>query len=183
MEVEGVGDAEAVVDMAQDAVTTRFERALEGLEATGASATMRQLVALLAKHGSEEGRMLAEYEHLAHSTNDRAAKYVIDVILQDERLHHHMLVQLATAMAWNTLEGTDMSVPPLGWHMDEKLRAATRRLREFEEMDRRELEALRKRLRPYEETTLWALIVDIMLLDTQKHARILRFLERHARGR
>jgi AcrR family transcriptional regulator len=64
----------------------------------------------------------------------------------------------------------------------EELLAATRRLREYEETDKRELEALRKQLRPFEDTTLWRLIVDMILLDTEKHATILRFLERHARG-
>lgn len=159
-----------------------FEKAIEGLRATGASVTVRALVELLAKHGSEEGRILNEYERLAATTSDPAARYLIDLVLQDERRHHRMLVEVATAMAWDTLGSTETSVPPLGWHLDEDLLDASRRMRRYEEQDRRELQALRKKLRPFEETTVWALIVDLMLLDTQKHAKILKFLERHARS-
>lgn len=161
---------------------TGFERALDGLRATGASTTMRDLVELLARHGSDEGRLLDEYDRLGGRTSDPAARYLIDVIMQDERRHHRMLVEMATAMAWGTLGGVETSVPPLSWHMDEELLAASRRLREQEDLDRHELQTLRKRLRPFEETTLWALIVDLMILDTQKHATILRFLERHSRN-
>lgn len=125
--------------------------------------------------------MLGEYERLSNSASDPAARYLIDLILEDERRHHRMLVELATAMAWDTLSGVDTSVPSLGWHLDEELVTATRTLRENEEKDRRELLALKKMLRPFEETTLWALMVEVILLDTAKHARILKFLEQHAR--
>ena len=158
-----------------------FERALDGLRATGASTTIRTLVELLARHGAEEGRILAEYERAAASMADPAARYLIDLILDDERRHHRMLIELATAMAWGTVDGSATSVPPLGWHVDDGLAEATRTLRRYEEEDRHELETLRKRLRPFEDTTLWGLMVQMMILDTEKHATILKFLEHHAR--
>lgn len=160
---------------------TGFERALEGLRATGASVTMRELVELLAKHGSSEGAVLAEYERVSSSATDPAARYLINFILDDERRHHRMLVEMATAMAWDTLGSIETTVPPFGWHLDEELIAATRALRKYEDVDHRELKALKKRLRPFEETTLWGLMVQLMMLDTEKHATILKFLERHAR--
>ena len=159
-----------------------FERALDGLRATGASVTIRDLVELLARHGQEEGRILAEYERVAASTSDPAARYLVDLVLADERRHHQTLVEIATSMAWDTLDTVETSVPPLGWHVDEELLAASRRLREYEDEDKRELQALRRRLRPFEQTTLWGLLVDLMILDTEKHATIMRFLEKHARG-
>ncbi|MDA8309012.1 MAG: hypothetical protein M0Z46_00030 [Actinomycetota bacterium] len=171
--------AQAGDDEAGTEAPTGFERALEGLQATGASTTIRELVGLLARHGADEGRMLDEYDQLGKTATDPAARYLIGVIMEDERRHHRMLVEVATAMAWGTLGG-DTSVPPLGWHLDERLVAATRRMRKQEDQDRHELEDLRKRLRPFEETTLWALIVDLMILDTQKHSMILRFLEHHS---
>lgn len=178
----GTGDAGEHSDpLTSEDVPTGFDRALEGLTATGASATMRDLVALLARHGSEEGRILAQYEAASTDTRDTAARYLIDLIMSDERRHHRTLVEMATSMAWDTLGGGD-AVPPLGLHSDAAFAAATRRLREYEEQDRRELLTLRRKLRPFEETTLWGLLVDLMILDTEKHATILRFLERHARG-
>lgn len=179
MEVDNGGQQPGDGDTAERA--GGFERALEGLKETGASVTIRTLVELLAKHGSEEGRMLADYERVSASATDPAARYLIDLILDDERRHHRMLAELATAMAWSTFGKGESSVPSLGWEVDEELATATRRLREYEEADRRELHALSKRLRPFEETTLWGLIVQMMILDTEKHATILRFLERHAR--
>lgn len=161
---------------------TGFERALEGLRETGASVSIRHLVELLAAHGAEEGRVLAEYERVSNSVSDPAARYLMELIMEDERRHHRVLVELATAMAWDTVSGTYSAIPPLGWHLDEQLLAATRALRETEEKDRRELLTLKKLLRPFEETTLWALLVELILLDTEKHATILKFIEHHARS-
>lgn len=180
MDVEGAEPSGSEAGPTQE--PTGFERALEGLRATGASVTIRELVGLLARHGSEEGTILAEYERVSDSATDPAARYLIDLIMDDERRHHRMLVELATSMAWGTLGAVETSVPALGWHLDEELIAATRTLREYEKKDHHELQALRKKLRPFENTTLWALIVQLMLLDTEKHAAILEFLERHARG-
>ncbi|MDA8311872.1 MAG: hypothetical protein M0Z46_14915 [Actinomycetota bacterium] len=162
-------------------VSPGFERALDGLRATGASTSMRALVRVLAKHGAEEGRILAEYERVSASASDPAVRYLTNLILEDERKHHRMLVDIATAMAWDTLGELETSIPPLGWDLDEELVAAIRTLREYEEKDRHELQTLRKQLRPFEDATLWGLIVQVMLLDTEKHATILGFLERHAR--
>jgi hypothetical protein len=163
-------------------LATGFERALEGLRATGASVTIRNLVERLAAHGAEEGRILAEYERVASSAADPAARYLIDLIMEDERRHHRVLVELATAMAWDSPGDAEPAVPRLGWHLQGALRDATRRLREYEEQDRRELRRLKKELRPFEDTTVWSLLVDLILLDTEKHATILKFLEDHARG-
>lgn len=158
-----------------------FAKALEGLHRTGASADTRDLVELLARHGREEGKVLAEYERLVDESDDRAVGYLGRLILDDERRHHALLAEIANSLAWETAEVPGApSTPPLPLHLGDQLVAASRRLRRMEEQDRRELQALRKRLRPYADTTLWGLLVDLMLLDTEKHATILRFLERHA---
>jgi hypothetical protein len=179
MAVDGVPGERAAGTSEQ---ATGFERALEGLRATGASVTIRNLVELLATHGAEEGRLLAEYERVARSASDPAARFLLDLIMEDERRHHRLLAEMATAMAWGTSSDAETSVPALGWHLDPALLAVTRTLREYEEQDRHELQALKKKLRPFEETTLWSLIVTLILLDTEKHAAILRFLEHHARS-
>jgi len=59
----------------------------------------------------------------------------------------------------------------------------TRKLRRAEEADYRKLRRLRRRVSRFGETTMWALLVDLMMLDTKKHATMLRFLERRDRGR
>jgi hypothetical protein len=62
---------------------------------------------------------------------------------------------------------------------NEALIAETRALLREEERDKKELRKLRRKLEPYEDTTVWALLVDLMIHDTEKHARILRFIVDH----
>lgn len=164
--------------------TSAFDTAREGLRATGASVGTRELVELLARHGEQEGRVLAEYADLVASADQDAVRYLGQLILDDERRHHAFLAEIANSLAWETRPlGGAPATPPLPLHLDADLLAATQRLRKVEEGDRRELQALRRQLRVYADTTLWALLVDVMLLDTEKHATILRFLERHADAR
>lgn len=164
-----------------DAADHAFDKAREGLRATGASEDTRELVELLARHGREEGKALAEYETLVQAAEDRAVRYLGRMVLEDERRHHAQLAEMATSLAWDTwtVPGTP-STPPLPLRLDDRMASVARRLLKMEEADKRELEALRKRLRPFADTTLWGLLVDLMLLDTQKHATIFRFLDRLA---
>ncbi len=60
--------------------------------------------------------------------------------------------------------------------------AQTKRLLAAERADERALRRIRRKLQPFADTTLWALVIDMMLLDTKKHATMLRFLERHGHG-
>lgn len=167
----------------KDPVDEAFAKAFEGLRATGASVDIANLVELLARHGSEEGRLLAVYEELAKSTDNKSVRYLIDLILDDERHHHRLLADVANAMAWESLNGDDVhATPALSPRADRALIEHTRKLRRAERDDHRELRELRKRLRPYADTTMWALVVDLMVLDTEKHMAILRFIEQHARG-
>ncbi len=166
-----------------DAVDQAFERAFEGLRATGASADIASLVELLARHGSEEGRLLDVYEELAKSTSNKAVQYLVNLILDDERRHHRLLADVANAMAWESLNDDDVPVAPsLSPRADRALVEHTRKLRRAEREDHKKLRELRKRLRPYADTTMWALIVDLMVLDTEKHMAILRFIEQRSRG-
>ena len=50
-----------------------------------------------------------------------------------------------------------------------------------EKQDRAELKRLRRRLRSYT-GTIWPFLIDLMLLDTDKHTRILRYILRHRPG-
>ena len=38
---------------------------------------------------------------------------------------------------------------------------------------------LRRSLRPYADTTMWSLLVDLMIADTEKHQRMLSFVLDH----
>lgn len=158
---------------------TGFDRAMEGLRATGASVDIADLVKMMAEHGRDEGRLLEQYQELAQSTGG-ATRYVIDIILDDERRHHRLLSEMANAMAWGTFGDPDEpATPTLGGGISRELSHQTARLRRREAADHRELLRMRARMRPFADTTLWGLLVDMMILDTQKHIAMLRFLERH----
>jgi rubrerythrin len=151
---------------------------------TGASTGIRDLVALLEQHGSKEGEMLAIYEELAENAGDEGVRYLISLILADERRHHQLLVEMANAMAWGTRSASpDRATPSVSGSLDRELGEMTRKLRRAEEADYRKLRRLRRRVSTFGQTNMWALLVELMMLDTQKHATMLRFLERRDRRR
>jgi rubrerythrin len=160
-----------------------FESARKGLRLTGASVQTRQLVELVARHGSEEGRLLATYEDLAGRTTHEGVRYLVDLILEDERRHHRMLAEIANSMAWGATSGSpEGSTPAFPLAVGAELLEQTKVLRRSERSDYRELRRIRRRLRPFAGTTLWSLVVDLMMLDTKKHEAILRFIEQHGRA-
>lgn len=158
-----------------------MDDAVRGLKETGASASDRELIQLLARHEAEEESVLARYERFAHETLSPAARYLIGLIIEDERRHHRMLAELANAIVWGEWQPICDMVPELDPGLAETdVVEAARGLLDAEQRDHGELKKLRKKLRDYRETTLWDLVVDLLMMDTEKHIRILRFLLEHA---
>lgn len=157
-----------------------FQSAREGLRATGASVEERELVELLARHGSEEGALLERYQRFANEGSSEAVRYLVRLIIDDERRHHRLLAELANTIAWGWATNSPVqAVADLAPGADDRaLVEETRELIRAEENDRSELRHLRKRLRPYKDTTAWSLVIGLMLADTEKHLDILRFVER-----
>jgi rubrerythrin len=148
----------------------------------GASVWERQMFEHLTEHTAHEGAMLQEYAAIADSTESKALRYVINMLLEDERRHHRYFNELAASLKSEAeLSAEDPIVPRLDLDRVDRadLRETTRRLIEHEKSDAKELERLRKELGDVKDTTLWALLVDIMSRDTEKHIAILRFVEQH----
>ncbi len=159
-----------------------FESAVEGLDQMGASVQERGLVELLARHGREEGSMLEQYQRFAEEASSPAVRYLVKLILDEERNHHRLLAEMANTIAWGWSANSPAPATPEIFPQEDAggpLASETKALLAAEEKDRAELRRLRKQLKPFEETTLWALIVDLVLLDTEKHTRILRFISDH----
>lgn len=154
-----------------------FKEARIGLEKTGASVWSRELVALLERHAAEEGAILSRYQQAATSAESPAVRYLVNLILEDERRHHRVMEELANAVAWDGFNPDDGNQVPDGLGKERpELIEETRRLRDFERQDARELTELRERFRDFSKTTIWGLLVDTMLLDTRKHQLILDFI-------
>ena len=162
-------------------MTDSFDTARLGLVANSASATDRDLVALLDRHGADEGEILADYEQFVLTADSPMARYLVSLIIEDERRHHRVLEEIANSVAWGGYDRDESvaKLPPLDRHASSDLRTQTRRLLDFERQDAHALEALRKNLKDYADTTVWRLLVDTMLLDTRKHELILQFILDH----
>lgn len=124
-------------------------------------------------HVREESYFLDEYEKLADSIADPGTRYLINLILEDERHHHDMFSRLAAAT-----RGEGGEVPPRPMPSPEEARhilEATERFLEAENEDRVKLRKLAKELKTLE-TGHWHLLVALTDLDTRKHVTILEFL-------
>jgi len=151
-----------------------------------ASVWERQLIDYLNQHTEHEGQLLHEYVAAARETDSKALAYLLDILVEDELRHHAWFRQLArTVEAGSNLNFADPPVPHFDLDRADSaaLLEVTKRLIANERNDLKELRRLRKELRSVEDTTLWALLVDIMIRDTEKHLAILRFAQGHRRKR
>jgi hypothetical protein len=166
---------------------TEFEDAISGLRATGASVGTTEIVYALDRHGREEAELLDRYERYVERNGSPVAKYLVRLILEEERRHHRMLEELANTIAWSHLgeEGrAELPEPPRERGVpDRRLGAETRSLLRHERKDRRQLGRLGRRLRSYGDVPLWSLLIELMRLDTEKHVSILTFIDKENRHR
>lgn len=135
----------------------------------------------VANHGHIEGEILDEYQRLADDEEiPPAFAYLARIILDDEVRHHRIFDDLAENMRQMVEESDDRSpIPSLrGFHTDRvRIQRLTERLLEVERSDERELKDLAKRLKEFDKVTLWGLLIELMLDDTRKHIKILKFIQ------
>ena len=162
----------------------RFAHARNGLEALAASPWEWEVVSLLERHGEQEGELLERYQHYAETADSAAVRFLVRLIIEEERRHHETFAGLAEAIAWGASrreeEECDIPVLRVG-SIDGDLRAETAALLAAERRDSAELRNLLHRMKSVRNTTVWALLVELVLDDTDKHIRILQFLEKNAR--
>jgi len=160
-----------------------FDWAREGLRSTGANADIRDLIEFLARHGEEEGAILSRYQRFAEEASAPETRFLVNLIVEDERRHHGLLIEMANAIAWGLVDKSANPVLPDMTHKDAgnaALAEETQSLLRAEERDREELKRLRKRLRPFRNIALWELVVDLMILDTEKHIHVLQLVAKNA---
>ena len=135
----------------------------------------------VANHGHIEGEILDEYQRLADDEEiPPAFAYLARIILDDEVRHHRIFDDLAENMRQMVEESDDRSpIPSLrGFHTDRvRIQRLTEQLLEVERSDERELKDLAKRLKEFDKVTLWGLLIELMLDDTRKHIKILKFIQ------
>lgn len=142
-----------------------------------------KVTAMLGSHIGHEAAIVAEYRRFAEEAKDPAIRYLINLVAEDEDRHHHLFTELVAAVvAAADSRSATSPLPALGSEPEpQELRDETRRFLAAEEDDARQLRALRRALRDVSDTTIWPLLIELVELDTQKHRRILRFIDRHCR--
>ncbi len=126
-------------------------------------------------HVREESYFLEQYEALAEDVDDPGTRFLIDLILEDEKHHHELFNRLAEAA-----RGDGNRLPPRpapSPEVVEKILEATERFLEAERDDRVKLKDLAKELKGAE-TGHWHMLVELTDLDTRKHVVILEYLLR-----
>lgn len=130
-------------------------------------------------HVREESYFLDRYEKLVEDVEDRGTRFLIDLILEDERHHHELFNRLAEAARGDP---DALPPPPAPSKAEiEQILEATERFLQAERDDRVKLRELKKELKPAQ-VGHWHLLVELMDLDTQKHVVILEFLIRQLKA-
>ncbi|MBO0746920.1 MAG: hypothetical protein J2O47_01140 [Acidimicrobiaceae bacterium] len=134
------------------------------------------------QHIATESGAAQAYEDLGKA-EDPQVRYLASLIAQDEYRHHQLLSDIAQSLRSRVAEKADDSAiaksAPLSPERRDALLENTRQLLSIEENDTGELKKLRRQLDKAPDETVWPLLIEIMELDTEKHIRILKAIERY----
>lgn len=148
----------------------------------GATEGDQRLFDAFREHEHNEEAVIDAYRDFGHGTDSATVRYLIDLIVEDERKHHRLLIELAnTIRAEVTTQERGKRVPYLDVHRsDRAILEATGRFLEIERKDRRQFKELVKEVE-HRGSDLDSFLVRLILDDTDRHIRILRFIERMVR--
>jgi len=148
----------------------------------GASEMEQLLFDAFRDHERDEQEVLDAYAAFAQQTGSQTVRYLINIIVEDERRHHRILAELAnTIRAEVTFEERGKRLPHLDIHRrDQAILDSTRQFLEIERRDRDEFKGLAKQMERVG-APLDSFLVRLVLDDTDRHIRILRFIERLVR--
>jgi rubrerythrin len=152
----------------------------------GASVWEARLHQMLTGHVQRERGLLEAYAAAAESTSSEALRYLVGLLIDDEKRHHRVFLELAASLKNEAeLSADDPVVPRLDFSRAnaEAVLEVSQDLLQNEHDDLHELKELKRALRDVEDTTLWSLLIDLMMRDTEKHIAILKFAEKQARRR
>jgi len=127
------------------------------------------------RHADQEGHILAEYRVLADDLGDSAAGVLVNQILTDEEVHHLLLRTMAGWLRAQSLGADTMKVP-----QNANRTELLRRTRMLQEHERETIEACRE-LQPRlsgDMAGLLGTLLEVLILDSEKHEKMLRAVER-----
>ena len=126
------------------------------------------------RHADEEGSILEEYRALAEKLEDSVAGMLVNQILTDEEIHHLLLRTMATWL--RAPGGAATTAIPAGTNCDELL-SLTTVLQRHERETIETCNVLQPRLIG-ESAELMDTLLEVMVLDSEKHQRLLTAVEK-----
>jgi rubrerythrin len=142
------------------------------------------LVRALEAHASAEARDIDDCEALAQRTRDPVTRLLIDMIVEDERRHQLLLQSMVRRLQEEIDFVPSPSALPVAVHVDTEkfdpapepeLASAVRALIRDEHEGARHLRHI-ARQEPHVYDGLYALLLETIARDSEKHATILQFI-------
>jgi hypothetical protein len=137
----------------------------------------RKLVDHLSEHVTSEREMIELYDALGQDDHPYVA-FIARLIGDDEARHHRLFTEwIETIAALAELREPEDGIPHVDYRpVDLETIAMVERLIEFEENDLGEAKKLRQELKTVRTSTLWGVLIELVIADTKKHIRLLKFL-------
>lgn len=132
------------------------------------------LAAKFERHADEEGKVLEEYRALSDRLGGSSAGMLVNQILTEEEIHHLLLRTIATWLREHP--ATQERLIPAGVDREELLRLG----RALQEHEREAIDACRGLMSELsrEDEEVLCTLLDAMVLDSEKHQRFLRAVEK-----
>ena len=148
--------------------------------------TMEWLLEAVERHASAEQDALAEYEFVAEASADPVIALVMRLILEDEERHHGLLrrieATLRDALNWTHSPAALPEVALPQQPLSRDLVAITRNLVDEERTGARMMRNLAEQEKGID-AGLDSLLLEMMAMDSEKHARLLEFVQRRLEQR
>jgi hypothetical protein len=148
--------------------------------------TFIRLLDAVERHASLEVEALGQYEHLAQASGDPVIALVMRLILEDEERHHGLLMRISStlrdALNWTYSSDALPRMPAAAPAADEDLTSLARALIDEEKTGAQALHGLAQRQKGLG-GGLESLLLEMMAMDSEKHARLLHFVQRRLEAR
>jgi hypothetical protein len=143
--------------------------------------TFIRLLNAIERHASLEVEALGQYEHLGKASGDPVIALVMRLILEDEERHHGLLQRISStlrdALNWTYSPDALPRTTAPATTTDEDLTSLARALIDEEKTGAQALRGLAQREKGLG-GGLDSLLLEMMAMDSEKHARLLLFVQR-----
>jgi hypothetical protein len=144
------------------------------------------LLSAVQHHATAEADALGQYERLAHASSDPVVALVMGLILDDEERHHALLKRIAAslqdALDWSHSPIALPESPTAAQPPQADLVAVARDLIAEEHSGARKMRELAEGEKGIS-GGLHSLLLEMMAMDSEKHARLLHFVQERLQAR